>query len=153
MEFYDKYIKYKTKYLNIKTGGSKNKKNKNKNKIINNNNNNMNRFHVSEPWFSLISLGIKTIEGRKNKGIFKELKIGDVVEWFNNDFNDREVKTKIIDKRVYKTFKEYLEKEGIEKTVPGQLSLEQGLNVYYKYYTEESVKDCGVVAIELELVK
>jgi hypothetical protein len=80
MKFYDKYIKYKTKYLNIKTGGSKNKKNKNK--IINNNNNNMNRFHVSEPWFSLISLGIKTIEGRKNKGIFKELKIGDVVEWF-----------------------------------------------------------------------
>ena len=41
----------------------------------------------------------------------------------------------------------------IEKTVPGQLSLEQGLNVYYKYYSEESVKDCGVVAIELELVK
>ena len=75
MEFYDKYIKYKTKYLNIKTGGSKNK---NKNKIIKNNN--MNRFHVSEPWFSLILLGIKT---------------------------------KIIDKRVYKTFKEYLEKEGI----------------------------------------
>lgn len=152
MEFYDKYIKYKTKYLNIKTGGSKNKKNKNKNKIIKNNNN-MNRFHVSEPWFSLISLGIKTIEGRKNKGIFKELKIGDVIEWFNNDFNDREVKTKIIDKRVYKTFKEYLEKEGIEKTVPGQLNLEQGLNVYYKYYSEESVKDCGVVAIELELIK
>ena len=113
----------------------------------------MNRFHVSEPWFTLISLGIKTIEGRKNKGIFKELKIGDVVEWFNNDFNDREVKTKIIDKRVYKSFKEYLEKEGLEKTVPGQFSLEHGLNVYYKYYTEESVKDCGVVAIELELIK
>jgi ASC-1-like (ASCH) protein len=46
-----------------------------------------------------------------------------------------------------------LEKEGIEKTVPGQLNLEQGLNVYYKYYTEESVKDSGVVAIKLELIK
>jgi hypothetical protein len=54
----------------------------------------MNRFHVSEPWFSLISLGIKTIEDRKNKGIFKELKIGEVIEWFNNDFNDRKLKQK-----------------------------------------------------------
>ena len=81
----------------------------------------MNRFHVSEPQFSLISLGIKTIEGRKNNGIFNFLKIGKVKEWFNNDFNDREVKTKIIDKRIYKTFKEYLEKEGQKKLFQGNL--------------------------------
>lgn len=31
----------------------------------------MNRFHLSEPWFSLISLGIKTIEGRKIKEYLK----------------------------------------------------------------------------------
>jgi ASC-1-like (ASCH) protein len=34
-----------------------------------------------------------------------------------------------------------------------QLNLEKGLNVYYKYYSEESVKNCGVIAIKLELIK
>jgi ASC-1-like (ASCH) protein len=29
--------------------------------------------HLSEPWFSLISLGLKTVEGRKNKGKFKKV--------------------------------------------------------------------------------
>ena len=34
--------------------------------------------NVSEPWFTLISLGLKTVEGRKNKGRFKEMQIGDI---------------------------------------------------------------------------
>ena len=42
--------------------------------------------YLSEPWFTLISLGLKTVEGRKNKGRFKEMKVGDIVEWTNDDF-------------------------------------------------------------------
>jgi ASC-1-like (ASCH) protein len=41
---------------------------------------------VSEPWFTLISMGLKSVEGRKNKGRFKEMKVGDIVAWTNNDF-------------------------------------------------------------------
>jgi hypothetical protein len=72
MEYKDKYIKYKSKYLEL-IGGKKLKKNKLNytNKI------NMEikyrEQHLSEPWFSLISLGLKTVEGRKNKNIFKEM--------------------------------------------------------------------------------
>jgi ASC-1-like (ASCH) protein len=29
-------------------------------------------MHLSEPWFTLISLGLKKVEGRLNKGKFKE---------------------------------------------------------------------------------
>lgn len=43
--------------------------------------------HVSEPWFSLILLGIKKVEGRLNKGRFGEMKEGDIIEWYNDDFN------------------------------------------------------------------
>ena len=32
------------------------------------------RKHLSEPWFSLIKLGIKTVEGRLNKGVFSKIK-------------------------------------------------------------------------------
>ena len=37
--------------------------------------------HLSEPWFSLVKLKIKTVEGRLNKGIFVNLKVGDIIEF------------------------------------------------------------------------
>lgn len=36
--------------------------------------------HVSEPWFSLILLGLKTVEGRLNKGRFHDMKEGDIIQ-------------------------------------------------------------------------
>ncbi len=108
--------------------------------------------HLSEPWFSLISLGLKTIEGRKNKGRFKDMQVGEIIEWHNDDFLPRMIKTKIIGKRTYNTFREYLEKEGLDKCLPGIPSLDHGLSVYYKYFTKEDEKLYGVVAIELKLL-
>jgi hypothetical protein len=35
--------------------------------------------NLSEPWFSLIKLKIKTVEGRLNKGDFANMNIGDFI--------------------------------------------------------------------------
>jgi ASC-1-like (ASCH) protein len=135
-----KYKKYKSKYNNLKKtiGGNKNDIKYSE--------------HLSEPWFSLISLGLKTVEGRKNKGKFKEMKIGDVIEWYNNDFKKRTVLTKIVKKTEYKTFEDYLTSEGLENCLPGIPSLEHGLSVYFKYYTKEDESQYGVIAITLEKI-
>jgi ASC-1-like (ASCH) protein len=109
--------------------------------------------HISEPWFSLISLGLKTVEGRKNKGKFKEMNVGDIIEWTNEDFDKRTVLTKITKKVGYDTFAEYLNNEGLENCLPGMPSLEHGLSVYFKYFTKQEEKDFGVIAIHLELIK
>jgi hypothetical protein len=101
-----KYIKYKTKYLLLKNienqiGGKKMKKKhikKNKNKLSYNKMDGKYIEHLSEPWFSLISLGLKTIEGRKNKGIFKDMEVGDIIQWTNDDFDNRTVLIKLIKK-------------------------------------------------------
>jgi ASC-1-like (ASCH) protein len=109
---------------------------------------------VSEPWFTLISLGLKTVEGRRNKGRFEEMAVGDIVEWTNEDFKlKRSVLTRITRKAEYKTFTEYLETEGLEKCLPGMPNLTHGLEVYYKYFTKQDEKKFGVVAIEIELIK
>jgi ASC-1-like (ASCH) protein len=110
-------------------------------------------LQLSEPWFSLISLGLKTIEGRKNKGRFKDMQVGEIIEWTNEDFLKRSILTKITKKAVYKTFEEYLTNEGLDKCLPGIPSLEHGLSVYFKYFTKEDEKEFGVVAIGLELIK
>jgi len=109
--------------------------------------------NLSEPWFTLITIGLKTVEGRKNKGIFKKMQVGDIIQWNNNDFKERNVLTKITGKVEYKTFKEYLIKEGLDKCLPGMPSLKHGLSVYFKYFTKEEEAEFGVVAIRLKLVK
>jgi ASC-1-like (ASCH) protein len=108
------------------------------------------REHLSEPWFSLINLGLKTVEGRKNKGRFKDMKVGDIIEWFNEDFKHRSIKSIITGKSEYKTFEEYLTKEGLENCLPGIPTMEHGLSVYYKYFTKEDEAEYGVVAIRIK---
>jgi len=158
----DKYLKYKNKYLQLKNtnqiGGrrKKMKKTYNNNIFYNNNNNNNNKMthieRISEPWFSLISVGLKTVEGRKNRGKFKIMKVGDIVKWTNDNFYPREIVTKITGKAEYKTFQEYLESEGLSKCLPGISTIEDGLKIYFKYFTKEEETEFGVVAIRLELV-
>jgi len=108
---------------------------------------------VSEPWFSLILLGLKKVEGRKNKGRFYDMKIGDIIQWTNNDFLHRTVLTIVKDKKYYNTFEEYLEKEGLENFLPGMPDMEYGLSVYFTYYTKEDEKEYGVAAVHIEPIK
>ena len=142
------YYRNKQKYNNIDSqyGG---KKMKYKHKHMNNH---KNMIHVSEPWFSLISTGLKTVEGRKNKGKFKNMKVGDVIVWTNDDFGKRQCKTKVVRKTEYKTFHDYLQTEGLDKCLPSIPTIKQGLSVYFKYYTKEDEARYGVVAIELERI-
>lgn len=108
--------------------------------------------HLSEPWFSLITLGLKTVEGRRNKGRFKDVRIGETIEWVNDDFKRRTVLTKIVGKNEYATFEEYLLAEGLDRCLPGMKTIEDGLSVYYKYFTKEDEHQYGVVAILLKVV-
>ena len=168
MDYRTKYIKYKMKYLDYKQeGGRRKSKKMNKKHLLSRNiDGKMDSIkpnyieNVSEPWFSLILLGLKTVEGRKNKGRFKDMKVGDIVEWKNNDFKPRSVLTEIIGKAEYPTFREYLEiyctplgvKKGLEKCLPSIQSIDNGIDVYFKYYTKEEEKEFGVVAIRLKVI-
>lgn len=107
---------------------------------------------VSEPWFSLISLGIKSVEGRLDKGDFQNMAIGDLVKWINDDFQPRSVLTKIVRKTKYSSFNEYLKAEGLDKCLPTFKSLDDGVKVYHKYYSYQDEQQYGVIAICLEVV-
>lgn len=146
------YIEY-DEPQNVQTGGKKMKNKSNKGGT--NNLMDLKPKYIetlSEPWFTLISLGFKTVEGRKNKGRFKEMQVGDLVQWTNSDFMPRCVLTRITGKAEYKTFEDYLNTEGLDKCLPGMPDIEHGLSVYFKYFTKEDEAEFGVVAIRLELV-
>lgn len=98
---------------------------------------------ISEPWFSYILNGRKTIEGRLRKDKFAELKVGDTII-INNQLS------KIV-KRItkYNRFLNMLLLEGIDKVLPNIQTLEGALQIYRQFYTKEMEETYSVIAIEI----
>ena len=105
------------------------------------------RVHVAEPWFSLIKSGRKTVEGRIKKPPLSTFRVGDGVEFYSS-LSDK-VYARITNIVHYPTFMEYLKCEGIECCLPGVSSLEDGVGVYYGFYTKQQELEHGVLAIHI----
>lgn len=99
-----------------------------------------------------IRAGRKTIEGRVNSGMFRNLREGRLVRffYFHDQTDDVICKVQWINR--YSSFREMLEKEGYQACVPEAYSLEHAVEIYNSIpnYTENAAK-FGVLAIKLEL--
>ena len=111
----------------------------------------MHTIKVHEPWFSKIYDGEKKIEGRLLKGIFTKLEVGDQVKWLDPK-SDRSIITEVTALPTYCSFKEMLEKEGLENVLPGVGTLDDGVAVYDKFFPQELQKQFKVVAIHIKPV-
>lgn len=105
---------------------------------------------VQDPWFSFIKKGIKSVEGRLNKGKFQDMKAGDIVTWSNRG---QYIDTYITDIVEYETFKEMLQEETLGATLPGVERIEEGVKTYHQFYNAEKEKEHGVLAIKIKLIK
>ncbi len=109
---------------------------------------------VAEPWFSLIGLGAKTVEGRLNKGAFSGLRPGQVVTWTNAELGfERSMRTKVVAVATYPTFAAYLRAETVKACLPapGVTTVARGVSVYRRFYSAAAESEHGVLAIRLEL--
>ena len=104
------------------------------------------KINMQEPYKTFVLKGIKTVEGRLNKGKFARIKVGDVLEIKTED-----IKFYVIEKNVYSSFREMLEVEGIENVIPDKDNIDDAVNVYYKFYTKAQEKKFKVVAIKLQM--
>jgi ASC-1-like (ASCH) protein len=102
---------------------------------------------VQEPYLSFISNTQKTIEGRLNKGKFKDLKKGDILL-----IGPEEKRFLIEGITLYKSFREMIGKEGIENVIPDKENIDEAEAVYYKFYTKEQEKEFGVLAIKIKMI-
>jgi len=112
----------------------------------------MKEINVSEPWFSLMKNKKKRIEGRLNKGVFSSLEKGEIIKFVNG--SDKQVSFKAKIKKIvkYNTFEEYLSQEGLKRTLPKVLTIEEGCNIYYKYYTREQEREYKILAIYIKKI-
>lgn len=109
----------------------------------------MQEVNVNKIWFDFIKNGQKTVEGRLNKGKFSNMKIGDIIKFVNGDEN---VKVKIKNITHYKSFENYLIMEGLKRTLPGIKNLNDGLNVYYAYFTKQQEQEFNILAIDIKKI-
>lgn len=102
---------------------------------------------LREPYFSQIENKIKTIEGRINSGQFKSLREGDTITFCNQG---KLLPCLVKGKRIYRSFEEMLEKEGVKKCLPDARSLKEGVAIYDNLpgFKQRAIQH-GVVAIEI----
>ncbi|PRQ26261.1 putative PUA-like domain-containing protein [Rosa chinensis] len=101
-------------------------------------------LHVQEPFFTQIKDGLKTVEGRCNVGPYSRIGSGALILF--NKCLIVEVK----EVRSYGSFSDMLQAESLEKVLPGVKTIEEGVQVYRRFYTEEIERSNGVIAICIE---
>ncbi|XP_034685596.1 uncharacterized protein LOC117914382 isoform X3 [Vitis riparia] len=88
-------------------------------------------LHVQEPFFSQLKDGLKIIEGRCAVGDYNRIGSGALI-LFN--------KCLVLEVQL-------LESEGLAEVLPGVKTIEEGVQIYRKFYTKEKERSNGVLAI------
>lgn len=107
------------------------------------------------PWLDWIASGKKKYEGRLNRGIFKKIKIGDIVVWYDK-FSGKTIKTKITELKYYDDFGEAFEDLGEELIPIKDATVDTVKKLYSKYFSEDDIKAIKVnpvVAIGVEPIE
>lgn len=108
------------------------------------------RIEISQPYHGYIKTGLKLCEGRKAKERWNKIKVGDtlLVDDEHGDVFNVEV-TRIVK---YKTIREYLMAETLERTLPGVTTLDNGEAVYLQWSTLDEVKVHGFLGISIKVI-
>lgn len=101
-------------------------------------------IHCDDPWFSYIREGTKPVEGRKKTHSYARIKVGDQINFTNGKESFIADVTEI---REYDSLEQYFEDVSLEKALPGITSIEEGLNIYYQWSSEEKIKQYGFLGI------
>ena len=128
-----------------------------KNKKNGNNSNRPSRefeITISEPWFSLIENGQKTVEGRLFKGIFTEFRVNDTIRFINRwNGKEKSVTVKITKLTRYPNFGDLLFNEKLYKVLPGLPNIKCGIVLYDRIYKDfNEIKEHGTLAIQLKVI-
>ena len=109
-------------------------------------------FQVNDRPFRAINNGTKKVEVRANREntIISSIKTGDVIQ-FKNIITHETIHSIVSQVTLYRTVKQLLEREGIERTLSSKGTLEEGIKSIESISDYEAViRDRGVFAIVLE---
>jgi ASC-1-like (ASCH) protein len=110
----------------------------------------------SDPWYTHLETGRKTVEGRKCTKTWSDISVGDTV-LFERNSKDGEIKTfkaivtGINYYRGEEPLREYLEGETLERALPGVQTIDEGVAVYLQWSTLDEIKEHKFMGISIRL--
>ncbi|XP_023750024.1 uncharacterized protein LOC111898331 isoform X3 [Lactuca sativa] len=102
-------------------------------------------LHVQEPFFSQIKDGKKTIEGRCAGGDYNRY----IIESGSLVLFNKCLLLQVHDVHCYGSFSDMLATEDLAKVLPGVETVEEGVEIYRRFYSEEKERENGVLAMFL----
>lgn len=104
---------------------------------------------IEARWMAELKTCDKTIEGKRNSKTWSGMKVGDRIIF---ESGEETLETRIFALRKYKTLERYLTIEGLGRTLPGVLTIEEGIALYHEYWAREEIERDGILAIEIEFM-
>lgn len=101
-------------------------------------------IHCDDPWFTMIRQGVKPVEGRKGTHTYKKIKAGDRINFSNGKESFLADVTEV---RSYASIEEYLQDVTVEKALPGVKTVQEALDIYFQWSTEEKIRQYGFLGI------
>ena len=102
--------------------------------------------------FAAIKSGQKTIEVRLNDEKRQKFKVGDLIELSKRPDLIEKITVKIIDLFHYKTFKELIKKQPMEKMCSTKMTEKEFLTGMLEYYSPKQELKDGILAIKIKLI-
>ncbi|GAA0337898.1 ASCH domain-containing protein [Bacillus carboniphilus] len=98
-------------------------------------------------YFQSIKDGKKKVEVRLNDEKRRQIKVGDFIEFIKVPEQDESLKVRVMELRIYDTFKEMYEDIPFEAFDCEGWSMEEMVEGTYQIYTREQEKQWGTLAI------
>lgn len=109
----------------------------------------MKTIWIKENPLNNIISGKKLIEGRLNKGLFKNLKVNELITL---SCKSKSCKVKIINIIKCNNFNDLLSNYNLNDILPDARNIAEGLEIYNKIYTIEKEYKFGVLGLYIEVI-
>ncbi|MCE2982315.1 MAG: ASCH domain-containing protein [Parachlamydia sp.] len=104
-------------------------------------------------FYDAIRLGKKTVEGRLGKVEYLSIQKGHKIIFSKNKEPVPALLCNVHRVNHYATFAEMLAKEGLKNVLPGTPTIEEGMKIYRKFYSEAEENHYGVAAIHITVTQ
>ena len=109
--------------------------------------------HLHPEVFDIVLNGVKDVEVRVNDEKRRGLHVGDTLVFLKRPEEVEKLYAKVTNLVYFNSFEEVVDAYDMKKIYLDNTSKEEYINLMKRFYSDEEVKEYGVVAIEFELKK
>ena len=108
--------------------------------------------HLHPEVFDIVLRGNKDVEIRVNDEKRRKLHVGDTLVFVNRGNEEEKLTAKVINLVYFNNFLEVTDYYDMKRIYLGETTKDEYINLMMKFYSDEEVKEYGVVAIEFKVI-